>query len=135
MKRRFAQDPSGATAVEFALVFPALASLFMATVGFGITLWYTNVLQDTATETARCIAIGSSNCASATVGCDSAVGGICFAETVAKTYGVKDLASSNIAITSAYMIGTLSFTQVKISYPVAIFGYSSTLVATGVYPN
>lgn len=62
MIRRLSQDRRGATAVEFALVAPALlAAIFLLLEG-GRMIWTQQVLQETAFAAARCMALKSDGC-------------------------------------------------------------------------
>lgn len=58
----FLQDSKGATAVEMALVLPALLSLIFGIIEGGRALWTLQALQETAYSTARCMAVGDTSC-------------------------------------------------------------------------
>ena len=128
-------DQSGTAAVEFAFVAPSLLALFFSIVTYTLALQTQNALQIAAERTARCVAIGSSDCASVTTGCDSASPAVCYAETVATSLGVTSIAGTEVAVTNNYTYGGLSFTQVKIAHPWTLFGFTPILGATALYPN
>lgn len=135
MMRRLIRDRSGASAVEFALVAPFLMALMFGGMVMALGIWTGNLLQETSQEAARCIAIGSSACATVSAGCDSSSPGVCYAETVAANRGLSPLPASNITVSSNVMSGGVSFTTVKITYPFSMIGYSYTLVGYGSFPN
>lgn len=60
--RRFARARAGVAAVEFALVGPLLVLLTLGVMEMAIIGWTQVVLQLTAAQTARCLALGSSAC-------------------------------------------------------------------------
>lgn len=56
-------DRRAVAAVEFAIVGPAFLALVLFLIGAGLVLWARGAIQVAAAETARCTAIGSSDCA------------------------------------------------------------------------
>lgn len=61
LRRRFASQISGAAAVEFALVLPALAALFVGISAFGLYLGAAHNLRAIAAEAARASVAGISD--------------------------------------------------------------------------
>lgn len=59
----FWRNCSGATAVEFALVFGPLLLLIVATIELGRLMWFSHALDEVAIDTARCLGIRASACA------------------------------------------------------------------------
>ena len=55
----------GETALEFALIGSVFILLLLAPVEFGLMIWTGSSLQEVAAETARCVAIGSTQCTDA----------------------------------------------------------------------
>jgi len=135
MIRTFARNDKGASAVEFALVAPVLISMMFGGLALGLAIWTQNILQDAAQEAARCIAIGSSTCATVPSGCDSSSPSVCYAETVAVNRGMTSIAASDITIATNVTSGGVSFTTVKITYPFSMIGYSYTTFGFGSFPN
>jgi Flp pilus assembly protein TadG len=61
--QRLRQDQRGATSLEFASVSAGLVAILMFITGGSMMLWASSALQVAATQTARCVAIGSPRCA------------------------------------------------------------------------
>ncbi|MBY8821277.1 TadE/TadG family type IV pilus assembly protein [Sphingomonas colocasiae] len=57
-------DRRGASAVEFALVAPVLFAFIMLLIEGGRMEWTRQAIQEVAVNTARCMAVGKSECAS-----------------------------------------------------------------------
>lgn len=62
MIRHLFRDRRGATAVEFALVAPAMLAMIFLLLEGGRMIWTQQVLQETAFAAARCMALKSSDC-------------------------------------------------------------------------
>jgi Flp pilus assembly protein TadG len=62
---RFGRDERGATAVEFAMVAPFLIALFFGIFEFGRALWIQGILDYAVEQAARCEAINTTTCSSA----------------------------------------------------------------------
>lgn len=56
------RDRRGASAVEFALVAPILLAFILLLVEGGRMLWTQQALQEVASATARCMALGAEGC-------------------------------------------------------------------------
>jgi Flp pilus assembly protein TadG len=137
--RRLA-DAGGATAAEFALVVPMFLLVIFGIFEFGQYLWTSSVLQQTAVQTARCMGVLQSQCASG--GLYSSANSASYGQTVAAGYGLG-LAGSNFALSrSASCAGVSGFSQVTVSYrfyavvPVvtAMVG-GVPMTATACFPN
>jgi len=93
----------GAVAMEFAITATALMMLTLGTIEFGRLLWTQEALNATAIQTARCIGVLSSSCASA--GAYSSANATSYAETTASGWGVTltaaDITPSNSGASSA----------------------------------
>jgi Flp pilus assembly protein TadG len=76
----------GMVAMEFAIAASALMMLTLGTIEFGRLLWTQEALNATAIQTARCIGVLSSSCASA--GAYSSANTKTYAETAASGWGV-----------------------------------------------
>jgi Flp pilus assembly protein TadG len=63
--RRLAGDESGATAVEFALVLPVFVAMILGLLSVGMLGFATNSLQFAAEDAARCAAVKTTICSSA----------------------------------------------------------------------
>ncbi|MGH7041447.1 MAG: TadE/TadG family type IV pilus assembly protein [Acetobacteraceae bacterium] len=63
-RHRLRADRRGETALEFALVGGVFFLLLLAPIELGLMIWTGSALQQVAAQTARCVAIGSSQCTS-----------------------------------------------------------------------
>ena len=101
----------GTTAVEFALASMALVLFVFGAVEMGRMLWTQQVLQSVATDTARCLAIGSGNCPD----------GGSYAVSAAVKRGLNDVQSAEVAVSLNDSCGSAVglFTKVTITYPFA----------------
>lgn len=125
----------GATAVEFAIVAPLLCALMIGLIDLTLILWRYGALQQAAEATARCAAIGSTDCATVPTGCDSANPVVCYAKTVADRRGVPGITASQVTVNAALTLGGGSFTSVSIAYNGSIVARGVTIRATGIFPN
>lgn len=64
--RRFGRARDGVTAVEFAVIAPLLIVLTLGVMEAALLGWTQIVLQLTAAQTARCMALGTSACSNPT---------------------------------------------------------------------
>ncbi|GJD56368.1 TadE/TadG family type IV pilus assembly protein [Methylobacterium dankookense] len=133
--RRLLADRSGATAVEFAVLAPCLIFLVFTVLVFGLAFWTRNALTETSVETARCIAIGSPDCATVGSGCPSSVAGACYFQKLAALRGLPGMRATNVTVNSRGLCGTVSCTIVSASYPFELQGYVYTLNTSGHFPN
>jgi Flp pilus assembly protein TadG len=62
---RFRRDERGATAVEFALLSPFLIALFFGIFEFGRALWIQGILDYAVEQAARCEAVNTTLCGTA----------------------------------------------------------------------
>jgi Flp pilus assembly protein TadG len=83
-------DRRAAAALEFALVASVFIVLVLGELEFGRLIWILQALQVTGQQTARCVAIGSSLCASPAS----------YAVTVATARGVVGLTAANVQVTT-----------------------------------
>lgn len=60
--RRLAREQSGATAIEFAMVFPLLAFLILGSIWIGMLVFTVSSLDDTVQSAARCSAVNEQLC-------------------------------------------------------------------------
>jgi len=135
MKKTLWRDASGATAIEMALLLPALLSLAFGAMAFGVGFWTKNVLQSAAQEAARCIAINGSACSAVPTGCDSTSASVCYVETVSKKRGFTRLAAAEISVNPTATTAGVSFTTVTITHSFSLLKYSTIMVAKGSFPN
>jgi len=102
------------TAVEFAICALAMTLIVVGFVEFGRLVWTFEVLQEVASEGARCMGLGASSCAAAGV----------FSSANTKTYVMNLARSRGVTITAATIAlsntaicgGASGFSQVSISY-------------------
>ena len=64
-RRSLCRDISGATAAEFALVFPLAVLFLLGAVEMGRMLWLQNSLQYAAEQAVRCAVVNTATCSSA----------------------------------------------------------------------
>jgi Flp pilus assembly protein TadG len=130
----------GASAVEFAILTPLLLLVIFGILEFGQYLWTSSVMQQTAVQTARCMGVLQSQCASS--GVYSSSSSQSYGQTVAAGYGLA-LSTSNFTLSnSANCAGVTGFSQVTVTYrfyaavPVvtAMLG-GLPLTATACFPN
>ena len=108
------RDAAGASAVEFALILPALCLLFFGILEFGRAMWTREALQETATAGARCIALPQTQCASG--GTYNATNATSFVQGVANGWGLT-LPSGDITLNaSTSCAGISGFASVTIAY-------------------
>lgn len=60
--KRLAHEQSGATAIEFAMVFPLLAFLVLGSIWIGMLVFTVSSLDDTVQTAARCSAVNEQLC-------------------------------------------------------------------------
>jgi Flp pilus assembly protein TadG len=140
MIRRFLTDVRGGTAVEFSMVITTLFLLLFGIIEFGWYLWTANALQQTAIQTARCMGVLSSGCASG--GAYSSASAVSYAQGVASAYGVS-LPSADVSLNAAATCaGVADFSQVTLSYtfktlvPNLVTGLSNVaMTSSACFPN
>lgn len=79
---------SGTTSIEFAIVAPVLIMLLFGGIEYSRMMWTWQALQLTGDQTARCVAIGGTACASPAS----------YAVTTAKGYGLSSLAVTGVVV-------------------------------------
>ncbi|WP_019904579.1 TadE family protein [Methylobacterium sp. 77] len=134
MTRRIGGDESGTSAIEFALLAPVFLLLAWGAFGLALALWTKSALQETAAETARCLAIGASTCAAADATC-AATAGECFFTRLAARRGIGDVLAGQITVNRTALVGGVSFTTVTVTYPYSVLGNPIPLTLTGHFPN
>jgi Flp pilus assembly protein TadG len=142
-RRWFRGDRSGSTTLEFALVAGILVTMLFGTTELGLLMWTRNVLQSTASLTARCVALGSSLCATPTQQ-------VQFAVNAAQQWGLPGIITTNVAqhdvtvtavATSCNGIAAGSVTTVLITSPFWATGIlpppfsNVTLTTSSCYPT
>ena len=125
--RRAARDRSGrvrgtrpdagaaaTTAVEFAICALAMMLIIIGFTEFGRLVWTFEVLQEVASEGARCMGLGASSCAAA--GAYSAANTTSYVVSLATSRGVVITAAMVTLNNAATCGGASGFSQVSISY-------------------
>jgi Flp pilus assembly protein TadG len=113
-RTRLARARQGTTAVEFAICALAMVLMVVGFVEFGRLTWTFEVLQDAATEGARCMGLRSSSCAAA--GVYSAANTTGYIMSLATARGVA-ITTATIALSNTATCGGASgFSQVTITY-------------------
>src|SRR6266403_1526355 len=123
---RFFKDKSGATALEFALVFPAVITFIIGIAQVGYLLWIDNLLHYSVETAARCSAVGSTTYPCA--GSDMA--------TAAKNLFQQAVALTNIPISTFTALSPCSGSGLQGSYTVTFLLVAPvTVTANSCYPN
>ncbi|MFC6389571.1 TadE/TadG family type IV pilus assembly protein [Methylorubrum zatmanii] len=135
MTPRFITDRKGSTTVEFAFVAPLLVLIFIGFVLLLYAIWIWNALGQVATETARCVAVGSGACTKPASGCASQDAAICFLLTLAAQRGMTGLRPDLVTIDTQSVRGGRSFTSVLVTYPFPVLRQTVTIKASGDFPN
>lgn len=86
----FRRDARGATAIEFAIIFPVFLLVIFGFIQCGLVLWTKFALQHATEEAARCATVNGSTCGTT---------GEVQTYAVTQAYGLK-LASSIFAVTT-----------------------------------
>jgi Flp pilus assembly protein TadG len=142
--RSFAGLPgatSGTTAVEFALVASAFLTLLFGIVEFARAYWDYQVVQEVATEGARCMGLRASSCASGTPKACSVSAATSYMTTLSQARGLT-LPSEGVTPNCTTCGGFAGLSQVQISYTFTTIVPSLigplngiSLTATACFPN
>jgi len=112
--RKLLTARDGVVAMEFAITATSLMMLTLGTIEFARLLWTQEALDATAIQTARCIGVLSSSCASA--GAYSSSDTKTYAEQVSSGWGIT-LTDGDITPTASVASGTCQGdAQVSITY-------------------
>lgn len=104
---------SGVSALEFAIVAPALLMLGLGVLEYGRLTWTIQALTSVATKGARCMAVQATQCASA--GIYNATSTKTFIESLAGTWLVSIPDTAVTLNRAATCAGVAGFSQVTIS--------------------
>jgi len=108
------KDRRGTTSVEFAICALAMTMIVVGATEFGRLIWTSEVLQEAASEGARCMGLRAASCASS--GAYSASGTTNYVVSVATSRGVV-ITSAMVSLSNTAVCGGASgFSQVSISY-------------------
>ena len=120
-------DDSGATAVEFGLIAPALFGFLVGALGLGFVLWLQNALDFSVTAAARCAADSPNTCGTSDQIKQFAanVSGVGFSTSVF-TYTAPASGNCGYKVAASYSI-SLSIPLIDINSP--------TLTSSACYPN
>ena len=109
-----AWDRRATTAVEFAVCALGMMLIVVGFIEFGRLVWTFEVLQDVASEGARCMGLGANACAAA--GVYSAANTTTYVVGLANSRGVV-ITAATVALNNAATCGGASgFSQVSITY-------------------
>ena len=125
-------DRRGTTALEFALVAPALLLLLFGCIEYARLLWTAQALQLAGDQTARCVAIGGTACSAPSS----------YAVTAANTYGAFGLVAAGVQVDNAGCNPASGNTTLRVKLSLAfsspaatlIPSLARTLVSTSCYP-
>ena len=120
---RFIDARGGATAVEFAIILPALVMFLFGIIEMGRAVWVQSALNYSVDQAARCASIDVNNCgsANATETYAAAASGAGFSSAV---FNATTAACGNV-VTASYPI------QLNIPF----VSYSLTLTAKSCFPK
>ena len=122
--RRLGQDRRGTTALEFALLSPALFLLLYGTIEFGRMMWTQEALNFAVQDAARCAAVTPTTCGTSTQIASYA------ANDIASNY-VPASAFSSSSAACGYQV-TASFVYPFIA--TGLFSMTPTLSASACFP-
>ena len=138
--RRLARDIGGGAAVEFSLVMMALFLVLFGITEMAWYMWTANALQQTAIQTARCMGVLNTACASGAAYSSSRT--LSFLQSAASTYGITVPSAGVSLSTAATCGGVAGFSQVTINYtfqtvvPNLVTGLSSVALSeSACFPN
>lgn len=114
MRRHFARDEGGASALEFALLAAPLLLIIVGTIEYGRALWTQQAMQSLAIATARCIGVSQSQCTTSGS----------YSSTKTNTYIIAEAAKLGVALQTTNVTlnasttcqGVSGFATVAISY-------------------
>ncbi len=131
---RFLKNNSGATALEFALVFPAVIAFIIGIAQVGYLLWIDNLLHYSVETASRCNAVGSTTfpCAgSGTTNMSTAATNL-FSQAVALT----NIPSGTFSAYTTAACSQPSFSGLQASFTVRVLlVIPVTVTANSCYPN
>jgi Flp pilus assembly protein TadG len=113
-KPRVMRQRGGTTAVEFAICALAMVSIVVGFIEFGQLVWTFEVLQEAASEGARCMGLAARSCASA--GVYSSANTTNYVVSLAASRGVVIGASTVALNNNATCGGATGFSKVSITY-------------------
>jgi Flp pilus assembly protein TadG len=131
----------GTTAVEFAICALGLVLIVVGFVEFGRLVWTSEVLQEAATEGARCMGLRATSCAAA--GVYSSANATAYVVSEAAPRGVV-IAASTVALSNVAICGGVAgFSKVVITYDfvtvvpalLAALGAGLIVPASACFPN
>lgn len=131
--QRLRRDRRGGASVEFAMTSLILVTLVVGVVSVGSMGWVWQALQSTATDAARCAAVGSATCANVTTAPGNTKS---YAVTAAQARGLQ-ITTSNVSVSTGSVCGTSNMVQVSLTYSFsAIFPKSlpTSLTASACFP-
>ena len=132
---RLGRDRRGTTSLEFVLVAPLLILFLIGIIETSLMLWTWQAIDAVAVDTARCVAIGSTTCASPQS----------YAVQRANTYGIGSMTSGEVTVvtnsTACSAPNGTTMVQVSVAMPFAALTtylaplFPSTLKANACYPS
>jgi Flp pilus assembly protein TadG len=127
-------DERGSAVLEFGLLANVLIMMMLGALELAVLLWQLGTLQSVASQTARCIAIGSAACPNAQT----------YAVTLANSWlGSSFITAANVSVTTPTTCGkgsaTGTFQLVSITPPAwagqTVYGlFKQTVTLTACYP-
>lgn len=129
------RDRRGVSSLEFAIICSSLMLLCFGSIELGLLFWTQTVLDATATRTARCVAIGSSDCTNAQSYAVNLVTSVMFSGVISNA----DVTSQSVTSCNGTN-GTFQKVSISSSYlvnwqPAFVPALSRTVSVSACYPK
>ena len=134
MTPRLLHATAGAAALEFALVAPMFILIVVLLLQGAVAFQQWNAMTSVAGTVARCIAIGSPRCTTAS-GSSSVDPATAYAIQVAAAHAAGVLTADRVAIDTVTSADGITYRRVTITVPVDMLGASFTLSAVSRFPQ
>jgi len=126
-------DQRGVAAIEFAIVLPVLLLIAFGLIDFGRAVWSQTTLDYAAQATARCLAIGSTACSSATTYAQAHAYGVTLSNVTPTTIASGGTACGQTSsVAGEQVVAKMAFNYI---FPAFSSFSSGTFSACGFYPT
>lgn len=136
-RRNLAADRRGVAAIEFAMLGGVMIAMCIATIEIGLLFWGQSALEAAAADTARCMAVQSSQCPSAGDYAASVVSTWMFSGVVSASDVTADASATSCnGSTGTFETVTISTTYFATWLPSFVPQFANeTLSASACYPK